>query len=220
MFSIGNKFGGARRTAKPVEHSQPESTGNLVGARLTLGRASHAYDTKNAELTEARSTLAHLDQTIGEKGADGIDATADIHERQSLQSLVQQLELAVAALLQRKESAERAVLDATRAQAEDAIAAACMSLLALAPEWEQVFVTVSQLAIQTAHKTEGLRVAGGNEKYAYSVSEVKRQIQLFMGIAMCEVNGSGHIPSRLMRYETLTACFASICGAGKHDEHH
>ena len=95
MFGIGNKFGGARRAA-PVERNHAESTATLQGARLTLGRASKALETKTAELTEARSRLIELEQIVGNKMADGEDASAEVHAMQAAESLVKQLSVAVA----------------------------------------------------------------------------------------------------------------------------
>jgi hypothetical protein len=80
-----------------------DATDKAWGAYMTVSRA---WKTKTSELTESRSRLAELDQIIGEKNADGIDASADVHARQSAHSLMTQLESAVAVLLQRKQAAE------------------------------------------------------------------------------------------------------------------
>jgi chromosome segregation ATPase len=219
-FEIGNIFGSKSRRAAPVEHNQAESTATLQGAQKALGRANKALETKTDELKAAQVRLSELDLAIGQTLADDGDASADIQERQSLQSRIQQLESATAVLRQRRAEADAALKNDERGVAASAIVEARMSLLALAPEWEKVFVTVNQLAIETASRTDRLRVVGGNEKYARAVTEISRQVGLFAGVNLSPVTGHGRLPERLMRYETLTACFESLCNVGNHDEHH
>lgn len=198
--------------------AEPPSTlspaARAKGAQLALGRASKAYDTKAAELTAARSQLAHLDQTIGEKGADGLDVTLDLHERQRLQSLVQQLELAVSILRQRQEDAATSLKEAELSMAVDAEANALSQNKAVGLRVDDAFEALHQLAQEQAETWDAVRLAGGNETYASRHTDARLQFQLFLNLAAHPFTGVGHVPQRLMKWARFSECAPDPATAG------
>jgi hypothetical protein len=130
MFGLGNKFGGARRSA-PIETSQKESAATVPAAQLALEHATKAYQVKVDELTDAHTRLAELDPIIGRKLADNENADMDLLERQTTLARIHQLQATISVLLERKTSAEVVLEQALRQQTEDALNAAEARLFAL-----------------------------------------------------------------------------------------
>jgi hypothetical protein len=100
--------------------------------------------------------------------------------------------------------------EAERVAAIEAEAAACEHVLARGPRFEEVSTLVRQFAVDMARETEALRVAGGNEKYAYPVSQIRAQFEFFPRLASHP--RTTDFPSALKRYESFTACLVAVCG--------
>jgi hypothetical protein len=201
MFGIGNTFG--RRSA-PAEKSQAENSGNCVGARLTLGRASKAYELKSGELADTSTKLAELDQVIGEKLADDLDATADIHERQRLHARVQQLEAATAVLRQRKDEAEASLKQAGQAAAVESTANALAKNKAVALRIDDAFQVLHQLAQEQAASWDAVCLIGGADVYGSYKTDAKLHFQLFLNLAAHPMTGKGFVSPAFMKFQKFS----------------
>lgn len=155
MFQLGNTFG--KKSMAQTEKIQSGRSVTSHGAQEALDRANKAYNVKTAELAEARSRLTELDQNIGEKIADGGDATAEVLARQSAQSLVTQLESAVAVLLQRKQETEAAFKKATMVEKREALRAKLQQLADLGSTVDAQMAENGRLAAEAIHVISEIR---------------------------------------------------------------
>jgi chromosome segregation ATPase len=210
MFTLGNTFGKKSRS-KPDEMIHPTITATINGTQEALDNVSKAHEMKRAELTEAGAQVEELDRIIGEKNADGLDATAEVLARQAAQSLVTQLHSAVAILSQRKQAAQRALTDATRAKSEATIAAAKARITARGPRGEELLAAVAQYAAEMDADLAALRLAGGNETYTYHANEIAGQWHLFLGLTKHGPNNRQAI-NPFMKYPTWTDVLEQNCG--------
>jgi hypothetical protein len=198
-FEIGNIFGSKSRRSAPVEHSQAESTGTLVGARLTLGRANKALETKTDELKASQVRLSELDLAIGQTLADDGDASADIQERQSLQSRIQQLESATAVLRQRKQDAENAVTKTERAAKEDAKVAALARLKAVGVKVDQLLVALEHLVNEEIMPgIDEVRSAVGNQNF---IIVLQLEFERLLLYAVRRLVPKGNVAGRCLLYD-------------------
>jgi len=175
--------------------------------------ASRAWKTETEKLAGARSDLEQATHTVGEHMADGKDTSAALVAMQAAQSLVTQRESAVAILLQRKQEAEANWTHAKRQAAIETVAEACTRLRSLGPQWEAFLKEASRLAHDTTEAANTLRVACGNERFGFALAEIRGQADLFLGLSMCALTGSGFIPERLRKYRSMSECLESISGA-------
>src|SRR4249920_2936728 len=159
MLTLKNPFAKTPPEPTPISPS-PAAEASVKGRQLARGRTRARFESLRAELEAARGVLAQSERVDADE-----DSTAVLQRMTRAEEDVRDKEKELTIAIRKDEAALIALKDAERLVAVETEAAACADLLALAPEWEAVFLTVSQLAIKTASRTEALRVSGGNEKF-------------------------------------------------------
>lgn len=209
MITLKNPFAKSTTPTDPLETVFVAATDKAWGAYMV---ASRAWKTETEKLAGARSDLEQATHTVGEHMADGKDTSAALVAMQAAQSLVTQRESAVAVLLQRKQEAEANWTHAKRQAALEAEAAASAALLALAPQWEAFLKEASRLAHATTAAANTLRLRRGNERFGFALAEIRGQADLFLGLSMSSLTGTGFLPERLRKFRSMSECLESITG--------
>ena len=215
MLSLKNPFARPTTIPAPAEFLMPEANeANKAVKRWQLeqGRTRKRVEQLRDQLQLARVDLAQSEQTLGERMAEGLDSTTATEAMTRAVDHVRALEVALSVATDKDEAAHAALKQAELQVSIEAETAACAVVLALGPRWEEILAAVRQIAIDTALAADGMRVAGGNEKYAYGVNEITAQARLFMGLAMHPLTNNGHVPTAFMKYKTLTECLDAVCG--------
>jgi len=166
----------------------------------------------SVELQAARADLVQAEQAVGDCLVENLDITTATNAMKQTSDRVRVLEIAVANAIQKDEASQAALKQAERQVSIEAEAAACARVLSLGMKGEEIIAAVKQFAIDMAVATETLRQVGGNEKYAYSMNEIRGQFGLFLGLAKHPLTNNGHVSAAFMKYNTWTECLKKVCG--------
>ena len=191
----------------PFAHA---SEASVKGRQLLRGRTKAKIESLQADLEAARLTLAQAEQVVGDRLIEETDITAATEAMRQAGERVKTLELALIVAREKDAAAQDELQHAERQVVIEAEAAACERVLALGPRFEEVSALVRQFAVDMARETEALRVAGGNEKYAHPVRQIREQFEFFLRLASHP--RTTNFPSALKMYETFTACLVAVCG--------
>ena len=199
--------------------SSPASTPDVVKAQVHLKKTQLRRGTTKAQVERLTTDVAASQRAVeqarhilGELWVEGLDTAAATEALRQAEGQLREDQEALVVAQQKDDEAQRALTDAHRQATIEVEAAACARVLALGPRFEEVSALVRQLAVDTARETEALRVAGGTEKYAFAVNEIRKQFDLFLRLSGHSFTNNAHVPQAFMKYNTWTACLEAICG--------
>jgi hypothetical protein len=197
--------------APPAAGSSAQAAeAKVKGAQLLKGRTRAMVERLTEQVQDAQHARENAKRAAGELVSEGQDATAAMREMRQAHDRLDALEAALAVAIQKDGAAQADLKKAEHQVLIEAEAAACEHVLALGPRFEEVSALVRQFALDMARETEALRVAGGDDKYAYPVSQIRAQFEFFLRLASHP--RTTDFPSALKMYESFTACLVAICG--------
>ena len=183
-----------------------------VAAQVKLKQKQMRSGQTRAEVEQAMAKVeaAHKELLLSQSVAADEDSTTALQRMTRAEDDARDKEKKLTIAIRKDEAAQADLKQAEEQVAIEAEAAACERVLALGPRGEEVFAVVRQLAVDLARETEVLRSTGGNEKYAYIVSQILAQFEFFLRVASHP--RTTDCPSAFKKYESFTACVVALCG--------
>lgn len=185
---------------------------SLKGKRLLRGRTKARVESITAENEADRIAAEQVKHTLSEQLGNEQDTTETMSELAKIEGRIRAREAVLAIAVEKDIEAQRALANAARQASIAAEAAARARLAALGPRGEEILAAVTQFSADMEDAADALRLAGGNERYAYSMGEARAQWELFLGIAKRPPSTKGADSGAFRKYKTFTACVEAVCG--------
>ena len=180
-ISLKSPFSKATTPTEPRGLSAPAAEDAVKGKQLLRGRTKARVASLRADVETVQLAFKQAERNVGERRAEELDVTAAIEELKQAGDRLRALEAALAFAIDKDDAAQRDLKDAERQASIEVEAAARTRLTALGPRGEEILAAGRQFSTDVALGTDALRLAGGNERYGYSVNEIYGQFNYSWG---------------------------------------